>query len=93
MRLYQRRLPPSMRPIDLCFSPGGSTEVCLPIDRSRQGVLNSGQSSAAMNRLLDEARTGPFYLGQPAIAEESYHHVVRNQPGFERIRHYMSRIP
>jgi hypothetical protein len=32
------------------------------------GALNSGQAFAAMDRLLDEARDGPFYLRQPAVA-------------------------
>jgi len=32
-------------------------------------ALNSGQAFAAMDRLLDEACDGPFYLRQPAIAD------------------------
>jgi len=32
-------------------------------------ALSSGQASAVLDRLLDEARTGPFYLRQPAIAD------------------------
>ena len=32
------------------------------------GALNSGEAFAAMDRLLHEARDGPFYLRQPAVA-------------------------
>jgi putative transposase len=31
--------------------------------------MNSGQAFVAMDRLLDNARTGAFYLKQPAIAD------------------------
>jgi REP element-mobilizing transposase RayT len=31
--------------------------------------MSSGQVFAALDRLLDETRSGPFYLRQPAIAE------------------------
>ncbi|MGO9229611.1 MAG: transposase [Bryobacteraceae bacterium] len=34
-----------------------------------KGALSSGQAFAAMDRLLDEARDGAFYLRQPAIAD------------------------
>lgn len=33
-----------------------------------QATVTSGQAFAALDRLLDEARTGPFYLKQPQIA-------------------------
>jgi REP element-mobilizing transposase RayT len=32
-------------------------------------ALTSGQAFAAMDRLLEQARTGPFYLRQPEIAD------------------------
>src|SRR5205814_6236385 len=32
-------------------------------------VLNSGQAFAAMDRLLDQAHSGPVYLRQPAVAD------------------------
>jgi len=32
-------------------------------------TVSSGQAFAAMDRLLDEARAGPFYLHQPALAD------------------------
>ena len=33
------------------------------------GALSSGQAFAAMDRLLDQTRAGPFYLRRPAMAE------------------------
>jgi REP element-mobilizing transposase RayT len=33
------------------------------------GTLSSGQAFAALDRLLDEARTGPSHLRQPALAD------------------------
>lgn len=33
------------------------------------GTLPSGQAFAALDRLLDEARTGPFYLRDPILAD------------------------
>jgi len=42
----------------------------LPPNRpSPAPSLNSGQAFAATDRLLDEGRTGPFYLAQPAIPD------------------------
>ena len=42
----------------------------LPPDRFfPTGVLSSGEAFAALDRLLDEAHTGPFYLRQPTLAE------------------------
>jgi hypothetical protein len=45
-------------------------------------MLNSGQAFVAMDRLLDEARSGAFYLRQPAIANMivEAHPVQRRQP-------------
>ena len=33
------------------------------------GEMSSGQAFAALDRLLEETRSGPLYLRQPAIAE------------------------
>jgi REP element-mobilizing transposase RayT len=42
----------------------------LPLHRAfPTAVLNSGQAFHAMDRLLDETRTGTFYLRQPAVAD------------------------
>jgi len=36
----------------------------------------SGQAFAALDRLLDEARTGPFHLRLPAVADQVGHHEL-----------------
>ena len=41
----------------------------LPPHRFFSGGLSSGQAFAALDRLLDEPRTGPFHLRQPALAD------------------------
>ncbi len=69
MMFHQRRLPhlsETNRPIFLTWRLHDS----LPAHRvfPARG-LNSGQAFAAMDRLLDQARTGVFYLRQPAIAD------------------------
>ena len=69
MMSYQRRLPHLYElghPVFLTWRLHDS----LPPHRAfPAGALNSGQAFAAMDRLLDEARTGSFYLRQPAIAD------------------------
>ncbi len=63
-------------------------------------TVTSGQAFAAMDRLLDEARSGPFYLRQPRLLqpwsfwqEESYGHLVRNEREFEKIQSYVDENP
>jgi len=47
----------------------GWSSMSLPSNRAfPTDALNSGQAFAAMDRLLDEARSGAFHLRQPAIA-------------------------
>ena len=74
---YRRRLPHWYKlrwPVFLTWRLYGS----LPANRSfPDATLRSGQAFAALDRLLDEARTGPFYLRQPPLAEmvvEAIHH-------------------
>jgi REP element-mobilizing transposase RayT len=66
---YQRRLPhisTTEQPVFLTWRLHGS----LPPHRFFPGgPLPSGQAFAALDRLLDEARTSPFYLRQPALAD------------------------
>jgi hypothetical protein len=66
---YQRRLPHVYRteqPAFLTWRLHGS----LPPNRAFPTVtLRSGQAFAAMDRLLDETRTGPVYLRRPALAD------------------------
>lgn len=85
VRLYRRRLPHRYngdQPLFLTWCLHGS----LPPNRYfRQAALNSGQAFAALDRLLDEARTGPFYLKQPPIAAlvvDAIHHCANV------LRHY-----
>jgi putative transposase len=69
MTYYRRRLPhiyEDDRPIFLTW--------CLHASLPRHRVfprpaLNSGEAFVAMDRLLDEARNGAFYLHQPDIAD------------------------
>ena len=83
--LYRRRLPHTFettQPVFLTWRLDGS----LPPNRPFGGAtLSSGQVFAAMDRLLDEARTGPMYLRQEGVAEmvmEAIHY------GAQRLRHY-----
>ena len=67
--LYRRRLPhvyETQRPVFLTWRLYGS----LPANRSFPGgSLSSGQAFVVLDRLLDEERTGPLYLRQPALAD------------------------
>jgi REP element-mobilizing transposase RayT len=69
MTFHRRRLPhidvPN-QPVFLTWRLNDSLPAhrVFPAD-----TLTSGQAFAAMDRLLDETRTGAFYLRQPAIAE------------------------
>ena len=69
MALYRRRLPHDYetdQPVFLTWRLHDS----LPHHRAfPAATLNSGQAFAAMDRLLDEARSGPLYMRQPAIAD------------------------
>jgi putative transposase len=69
MPLYRRHLPHIYeigRPVFLTWRLHDS----LPPNRAFPPcTLNSGEAFAAMDRLLDEARGGPVYLRQSAIAD------------------------
>ena len=69
MTFYWRRLPhvyETERSVFLTWRLHGS----LPSNRAfPTDALTSGQAFAVMDRLLDEACSGPFYLRQPAIAD------------------------
>ena len=85
MTVYRRRLPhiyATEQPVFLTWRLHGS----LPQHRwFRGGTLPSGQAFAALDRLLDEARTGPFYLRQPAVADQIVE-ALRYNAGI--LRHY-----
>jgi REP element-mobilizing transposase RayT len=67
--MYSRRRLPHLwkpeHPVFITWRLYGS----LPPHRFFSGRLPSGQAFAALDRLLDEARTGPFHLRQPALAD------------------------
>jgi putative transposase len=69
MSLYRRHLPHIDEPgqaIFLTWRLHGS----LPPNRAfPDSAARSGKAFAAMDRLLDETRAGPFYLRQPALAQ------------------------
>jgi len=69
MTFYRRRLPhvsDTEQPVFLTWRLHSS----LPSHRVfPKDALTSGQAFAAMDRLLDEVRSGAFYLGQPAVAD------------------------
>jgi putative transposase len=66
---YRRRLPHLYQidqPIFLTWRLYGS----LPAHCSfTETTVNSGKAFATLDRLLENTRTGPFYLRQPAIAD------------------------
>jgi putative transposase len=81
---HTRRLPHYHaigHPIFLTWRLHGS----LPVGRSFPAGTTSGQAFLAMDRLLDNARSGPLYLRQPEIAAM----VVESIQFQERsLRHY-----
>ena len=69
MTLYRRRLPHIYEPDQSIFLTWRLHDS-LPSNRAfSKDALNSGQAFVAMDRLLDEACGGQFYLRQPAIAD------------------------
>ena len=69
MRLYWRRLPhiyTTEQPVFLTWRLHASLPPHRPFTT---GTLSSGRAFAALDRLLDEARTGPLYLREPSVAD------------------------
>jgi len=67
--IYQRRLPhisTTDQPVFLTWRLHGSVPSHRPFAGGR---LPSGRVFAALDRLLDEARTGPLYLRRAALAD------------------------
>jgi putative transposase len=69
MMLYRRRLPhvhQTEQPVFLtwCLRDSLPSHRAFPKD-----ALNSGRAFVVMDRLLDEARSGTFYLRQPHLAD------------------------
>jgi REP element-mobilizing transposase RayT len=69
MDFYQRRLPHGDtvgQPVFVTFRLHDSLPFSRVFPPAR---LNGGKAFVAMDRLLDQARTGPFFLRQPDIAD------------------------
>jgi REP element-mobilizing transposase RayT len=84
--VYQRRLPhvsTTDQPVFLTWRLHGSLPSHRPF---AAGSLPSGQAFAALDHLLDEARTGPFYLRQAALADMVVGAILYNA---EVLRHYV----
>ena len=57
----------------------------LPVNRRFPNArLTSGQAFVALDRLLDRAKTGPFFLRQPEIASMFIRALFDGQDRFER---------
>ena len=67
--LYLRRLPHDYETEQPVFLTWRLYDSLPPHRPFPPAALNSGQAFAAMDRLLDEARSGAFYLRQPAVAD------------------------
>ena len=83
--LYWRRLPhvyATHQPVFLTWRLHGSLPPHRPFPTT---ALRSGEAFVALDRLLDEARTGPFYLRQPAIADLVVEAIQYNS---HTLRHY-----
>jgi hypothetical protein len=66
---YRRRLPhlcEAERAVFLTWRLHDSLPPNRPFEAA---AVSSGRAFAALDRLLDEGKSGPFYLRQPAIAE------------------------
>jgi REP element-mobilizing transposase RayT len=78
MIFYRRRLPHLYdigQPIFVTWRLHNS----LPANRAfRTANLPSGKAFAALDRLLDEGRSGPLYLHQPALADMVVEAIHRN---------------
>ena len=79
MRFSRRRLPhlyPNGHPIFLTFRLHDS----LPANREfRNHSLTSGEAFVAMDRLLDESRSGPLYLSDARIARLMADEILRGR--------------
>jgi putative transposase len=86
MMLYRRRLPHVYRteqPVFLtwCLNDSLPSHRAFPKD-----ALNSGRAFAVMDRLLDQAHSGAFYLRQPALADMIVEAIHYNE---DLLEHYL----
>jgi putative DNA methylase len=69
MPSYRRRLPHIYEIEQSVFLTWRLYDSLAPNRAFPAGEISSGRAFAAMDRLLDEARAGQFYLRQPAVAD------------------------
>jgi putative DNA methylase len=69
MTFYRRRLPHIYDTGQSVFLTWRLHDSLAPQRAFPVEALTSGQAFAAMDRLLDEARSGAFYLRQPPVAD------------------------
>jgi len=92
LAFYRRRLPHLHRsgpPVFLTWRLWDS----LPVHRVfPEDAVSSGRAFVAMDRLLDEARTGCFYLRQPVIADMVVEAIRYNGavPGHYRLHAFVA---
>ena len=84
MTFYRRRLPHLYYAHQPVFLTWRLHDSLPPNRRFPAGVLSSGEAFRALDRLLDEARSGPFYLRRPAIAEMVVEAIRHNADVLER---------
>ena len=69
MPFYRRRLPHIYEIEQSVFLTWRLYDSLPPHRAFPAGEISSGRAFAVMDRLLDEARAGQFYLRQPAVAD------------------------
>jgi putative transposase len=90
MAFHTRRLP-HYHPVGQAMFLTWRLHDSLPAGRSFPAATTSGQAFLAMDRLLDNARTGPLYLRQPEIASmvvEAIHYRERSLDRERSLGHY-----
>ena len=83
--MYRRRLPHVWSTDQPVFLTWRLYDSLPPHRHFAGGTLPSGRAFVAMDRLLDETRTGPFYPRQPAIADMVVEAIRYNS---EILKHY-----
>ena len=86
MALYRRRLPHDYETDQPVFLTWRLHDSLARHRAFPAATVHSGQAFAAMDRLLDGARSGPSYLRQPAIADMVAEAIQYNAANLE---HYV----
>ncbi|MGB7761913.1 MAG: transposase [Bryobacteraceae bacterium] len=86
MTFYRRRLPHAYETDQPVFLTWRLHDSLPPHRTFPPEALSSRQAFAALDRLLDEARDGAFYLRQPAIADMIVESIEYNA---SRLGHYL----